>query len=104
MLFYHQMTLNLTHWDFKQVVPFKLGKNVCHDHSALQSSVCEGVVFEQREEVLAVLHGQTSDQLLHNLQPQHRNTGQFASALWGSLHTCCEDGVSPVPLLLWCAS
>lgn len=36
-------------------------------------------MFEQRKQVLALLHGQTSDQLLHNLQQrQHKkNTDQF---------------------------
>lgn len=64
----------------KTGIPLKLGQNVCHNHSALQSSVCEGVVFEQRKQVLALLHGQTSDQLLHNLQ--HKNTDQFVTAYW----------------------
>lgn len=83
---------------FQQAVPLKLGKHICHDDSALQSSVCEGIMFEQREQVLAFLHGQTSDQLFHNLQPQqHRK--QTASALWcftGPSQS--RDGVS-VPYL-----
>lgn len=63
-------------YTIEKEIPFKLGQNICHNHSALQSSVCEGVVFEQRKQVLALLHGQTSDQLLHNLQKQHKNTDQ----------------------------
>ena len=55
-------------------VPFKLCQDVCHDHSALQSPVCDGVVFKQGKQVLALLHGQTSDQLLHNLQEHQMNT------------------------------
>lgn len=55
-----------------KTVPFKLGKNICNDHSALQRSVCDGVVLKEGKQVLAVLHGQTSDELLHNLPQQHK--------------------------------
>lgn len=55
-------------------IPFKLGKNIRNDHSALQCSVCDRVMLKEGKQVLAVLHGQTSDELLHNLPQQHKIT------------------------------
>lgn len=68
------MVLLSIHLAIKQAeLPFKLGQDVSHNHSALQSSVCEGIVLKQRKQVLAFLHGQTSDQLLHDLNQQSEN-------------------------------
>lgn len=54
-------------------IPFKLGENVGYDHSAFECPVRDRVVLKERKEVFAVLHGQTSDELLHNLPKQHKN-------------------------------
>lgn len=47
--------------------PFKFSQNVSHENSALHSFVHGAIVFKECKHVPAVLHSQTSDQLLHDL-------------------------------------
>lgn len=87
----------------QHTLPLKLGKDVCHNDSALQSSVCEGVVFEQREEVLAFLHGQTSDQLLNNLASTQK-TNSFHTVVFPrhiTTDVCRTDLPRTSPAVVW---
>lgn len=49
----------------------ELGEHICDHSAALNGFLRTVVVFEQGKHVRAVLHGQTSDQLLHHLTNTH---------------------------------
>lgn len=61
------LSIHLTCNKYKYIPPFKFSQNVSHENPALHSFVDSVIVFKECKHVPAVLHSQTSDQLLHDL-------------------------------------
>lgn len=57
-------------------LPFEFGEHIGHHRATFDGFFCAVVVFEQSEHVSAVLHGQTTDQLLHHLTQGEKYQGE----------------------------
>lgn len=80
------LPMNLTRNKYEYKTPFKLSQNIGHEDPALHSFVDGVIVFKERKHVPAVLHSQTSDQLLHDLTTEHKQ-----QCYWVTIRT---NGVS----------
>lgn len=65
------LSIRLTCNKYKYNPPFKFSQNISHENPALHSFVDGVIVFKECKHVPAVLHSQTSDQLLHYLITEH---------------------------------
>lgn len=81
--------INLTRTKYKYDPPFKFSQNISHENPALHSFVNGVIVFKEGKHVPAVLHSQTSDQLLHYLVTEREQQCYWVTVRINLVLKCC---------------